>query len=1311
MREGRIERRGKPGRIIASSEELELFRRRYDKYPRSVLGRSRLKDAKPQPRLLSKLLKRNLIYLFRSPEAWRGMVISVEEGDGMTWSAAAADRLIEKRAPALRRRRLTPELPLDGLPHLVKLIPKRRLALLAQQTKVAPPLESLRRRSVLLAALGLLAVGGLAAMLQWLMAIGGGGSAALVLGGGALLATILFAGQEISVRLKRSQREADEDSLLEALNRAPEERRGSWKAFVEALSAELRDAREDRAVIVDGYDRLDLLTRETLCHYLLHRQHPSHARELWIVFEDAEIESLAKELRVDQLGASRSLFSRMEMLRQTSLTEAERAELAREVGHPERARFHLVKSIARSGANSATAAQIEILDNQHASQRQDERAYGPLEIAYLLAVNQTKGALAFRESALISALSSDPDSAHREVLRLLLPTATFNRSEVADAIGRLEPPHQLSHMLDAGRLDGGEIELVGEAVDLLLERGDRYGLPAEEIVHLFWALYWYSRLGPEPNPDGYRLRKLARHLISAAAPGALGPGIGQAVRDRYREAAIWTARELLAASLPNQVHALLLRADRETSQDKDRGWLRSVCWQAYALLGDEDLLAMILRLHPGEGGPRSTAPSLESLFVESLRLPDAELGSRSELLERLPTLDPEIVAYTRVRGLWLAMTLEGKLLDSWPALSALSPDPAAQAAALVREALARLDDPTRPRAAIAAAAASLGTWCYAVGFFRSRQSVTEVNDFLEDVWLHAAQLHEALDERRQRGASENYVLRALAHEIELVAAAVATLAHGSSAMEHASEEERRRLEDHIRNAVADSGADEIVLEDWLAQGMGLQTLTWASLGYSNEKPLGFEQLAAFMSLRHAQLMTIVRPRSQGTVELALDLLAGQLDERGIVGLMSHLIAMRGSPSEEIVAVLWTRAVELVVDSGFGEELEAELCLIAFSICHGHEPLTKREGLEPLLRRDESGRTSLSRRLQALNDRETSHAALWLVNTAGDDGVEPDIRNALMAEVVSLRDRSQSETTRDEIQQLIELQEIERGAKEGRPIDSATVLAQWKERDSSSHYAWLLYLLFQRKSQLDADTVAAAATFLERHPEEPETTAPLVLAYDLAYFASHDGEIVSERDRETALAFLRRIHPSMASLLEIEANLNILRLLVRYSDDRDRYAEEIEIWEAARQQRDGLRKLPALAEVGKFFLVVWHYYETLFFFGLRTNPQIDVPALIPTNGHAAILAEWRAAKAAPPAMVRGPAGPMLSGDFLRYGRALFGAGAEDPDLDDARDIFNEAAFDALPVLFEHMTSLDSLPKRIRVLLDGHRAQLLRGSARS
>lgn len=1294
----------KEQRIIGSREEYELFLQRYPRYPRAVVNQApSTLGGPPASKPLTEALRKPIKRLVKSKDPiWGGYVITVERGDGMTWSASAADQVVTECA-SIPRHHLVAEPRPDGFPQIVELIAKRRLIALAQETNVVGPLRALRRRSVLIGALGLLVLGALTALLQASTAALNGISI-LVPIGGALLAGLLFLGQEASLLLKRSEREAEEKKLLEALDKAATEHPSRWSTLIERLSEELAEPSRDRAVIVDDFDRIDLLTRETLRHYMTHRSQPAKVHEIWIVFEEAALASLSKGIRLARARTRRTPRVRMELFRQETLDYQARRRLAGEVGQPpERADFRLVKSIGGEDSDAADAF-AKLLDGQYGAQDFDVRAYGPLELAYLLAVQHRTGAWAFREQELVSDLSSKASSAHPQVLQLLLPDATFNRSEVDDAIKRLKL--ELGWMLDADRLTRDEIELVTEAADVLVKRREQYKLPAKEVIHLYWALYWYSKLVGAPNADPYCVRKLGRHLVLAAAPGALEVGLSEEVEERFREALIWTARALLTASLPDDVQTLLERAEQEVSSPEESARLRSVCWQAYAVLGEEDLLAIILRLHPEPTGSRPMATSAEYLFVESLRFADRDPNARGELAARLLTLDREILTYGQLRGLWLALTIDPAVPDYWSRFTQVAGAAGNRVQTLVQQALGMLEDPDRPRAALAALAVSLGVWCFALSCFQGTHSLSEANDLLERVRWQARQLHDSLDERRRHGEGEDYVLRSFANELEVIAGAAALVITGGRFTVRPSEEDQAKLWSHIREVSGVAGNDQA---DGIARRMTLQALTWRTLGSTRNKPLGFEQLAALTTLRRVHLTMMVGGRSE-TVNEALSELAGQLDEPGPIGLVAHALAVRKSPSEEISAHLWARAAELGLRSSFGRDLETELCLVAISMGHAFHSVGKQEIAERLVANGSAAeRSAIGSRLTEFDDEDRHLAALWLLNTAEED-MSPAVTQALVAETRALRNETDDPATQDEIQQVLELFDLNRIEAEGRPVAVAETLGRWEHRRESMHYAWMLHLLI-RQPVGGEDAFEAAASYLTTHREAPRASGPVFIALDLAKTAIRSDDPAAAAYREVAFTYLNEFHPSMEYQLPVEANIEILSLLINESvGNRERHHQNLVGWEAARQERDGVRKLPRLVEAGKFFLVLWHYYETLYFFGLRTEPDMDLEELLTSEGQSRTLAEWRAqGEPVPEPMVPSRSGAGISADFFRFGRALFGEAADNPDLEDARVMFNDASLEALPMLFDRMRNLAHLPERIRTLLADHQAQLLPAAA--
>jgi hypothetical protein len=1291
-------------RIIGSAEEHALFTQRYGKYPRSVVDwKAVASGQRPAPKLLTDALRKPIARVTRSRNpGWCGFVVTVESDDGMTWSASAADQVVESCSD-MPRHHIVAEPRVDGFPGIVELLPKRRLIALAQEAKAVGPLNTWRPRSIFLAVLALLAVGALTALVHFLTK-GFDGLGILVPICGALLVVLTFVTQEVSGPLKRSGRADDERRLLDALETAAVERGRNWTSLVESLSEELAASTRDRAVIVDNFDRIDPLTRETIIHFFSHRSEPTGAHEVWVVFEDAGLAPLSKKISLGGIGSRRSRRVHLELLRQTLLDEGAMRRLAAETGMPDRADFRLVKSIAGEDSDAA-GEYASLLDGQFGGQDFDVRPYGPLELAYLLAVQHRTGAWAFREQDLASDLSSKQFSAHPEILRMLLPQARLNRDEALDAVRLLK--ENLKRMLDSDRVANGEIELITEAADILIERRDRYDLPAKDVVHLYWALYWYSKLVGAPNVDGYRLRKLSRHLVLAATPGALEVEISEETEKRFREALIWTAGALVAASLPEDVGVLLERAERETEAADERARLRTVCWQAYAVLGDEELLGIILRLHPGAPGAAPTSTDPESLFVESLRLADPSVHSRSELAARLLSLDREISLYGQVRGLWLALTVNPVIEHTWSRFDHIALESGYKAQAMLQDALDLLDDPTRPRVALVGLSVSLGIWTFALGTHRGFSSMREAIHLLDQVRDRANDLQGFLDDRRLHGESEDYVLRALANEIELMVGAAALIIRRGRFDIAPSAKDRSDLGARIRAASGTDAGDQV---EAIARRMTLQELTWRTLGSTRRKPLGFDELASLVALRRVHL-SILAGNDADAADKALASLGGLLHTPGQIGLATHTLVMRRTSSQEIGGHLWARAAALALRSDFGPGLEIEICLVALSLGHSFSSVPKLEVAERLVTPSPMAaeRSAVWARLTEFDERYRDILALYLLNAARY--ISSGVGRALFSEAKALRDHTADATTRDEIDQVLELFELDQGEEEGQPLPATELLARWRHRSDSGHYAWMIYMLARRPS-LTAEVVDAGVTFLEAHQDEPRGTTPILLAFELATTPGEGAVANLEFGRQMACQYLDQFHPSIAHELSAEVNIGVLQLLLNESTgDRERHFASMVEWQIARQERDSVEKLPVLADEGKYFLVLWHYCETLYFFGLRTEPVMDLEELLMSDGQVRTLAQWRAAgEPVPEPMVPAETGVGISADFVRFGRALFGKAMDDPSLDDARMRFDEASRDALPQLFDRLEHLRDLPERMRTLLTKHHAQLSRGTSR-
>ena len=282
--------------FIAADAEYERFSRLSERYPREVrrFASGAWQRGGGGVRPLTDVVRFRARDLKESEIGWAGLVVSVEEGDGMTWSAAEVARVVKRAAPEFQQRHIVPSSGPGRLPDLAPVIPGPRILALAQDTGVVPKLPTLRRGPLVLAALAVFALGAVAAVVSALQKAAVVNLQFLVLGG--VVALLAIAVPELQALFKRDKREAERQKAIEGIRVAAAAREPSWLRLVDALEDELARCHTDRCVIVDDFHRLDDTTAHVLRNYILERHETSGARELWVVFDEAELGALTKAI-------------------------------------------------------------------------------------------------------------------------------------------------------------------------------------------------------------------------------------------------------------------------------------------------------------------------------------------------------------------------------------------------------------------------------------------------------------------------------------------------------------------------------------------------------------------------------------------------------------------------------------------------------------------------------------------------------------------------------------------------------------------------------------------------------------------------------------------------------------------------------------------------------------------------------------------------------------------------------------------------------------------------------------------------------
>jgi hypothetical protein len=437
----------------------------------------------------------------------------------------------------------------------------------------------------------------------------------------------------------------------------------------------------------------------------------------------------------------------------------------------------------------------------------------------------------------------------------------------------------------------------------------------------------------------------------------------------------------------------------------------------------------------------------------------------------------------------------------------------------------------------------------------------------------------------------------------------------------------------------------------------------------------------------------------------------ELSEPGWRGLAAGCIAARVlAGRDENAAQIFVRGVTLALEAKVGDSLASELALMAVWFGHSYPSVDLTKALEHLAGSPGHApySTNLDRALRSLEDDDFDSYVLPLLNAVRRHSSE-----RLIDRIPStLRDRAERarDDVRADVNDNLELFELRRKLALKLPIDRASVINQWRERRSWADYAYILYLLGFDE---DADPAIAgeAQQLLVNHPFDAPTSGPLLLAIELAQDAgrrglAQPGDVAAGQQLATAVRYLQGVIDGWEGRLSIESTIDAYQILVKHSNgDRGKYIESLVRWDAFLQEREGLTRLPSLIAQGRHFLVVWHYFSTLNFWGLKTEPQCT-PAEIASMGPGEIAR--RTQELAGDRRIRDPIVTInrqvrLAAEFMRDGHAAYRAGSAS-GAEDARARVDKVAAARLPALFKAMAALDSIPHPLRDMLQRHEHSL-------
>jgi hypothetical protein len=1327
-------------RLFLSAKGLESFEKYRSQFARDVRVLSATGGRSLQP--LEELTQDQVRdYDEGRSHGFKCLGIQVAPGDGMSWSAQAVDAAIQDAAPQVGLLHLKGELGGGTLPELAEIIPMRRIAATAQKHGLLTSVKLVGKRLYALVIVGALAIGAAGTALT--AAISQQGLSAATLTWPFLGISVVTAGLALLSQLMMSALNPDSPSsrlarAAEDISNASKREKPSdaYLSFTDDLVARLRYFATFRCLIVDDFTRLDNLTRKVLETYL--KSYADASRdELWVLFYATDDKWLELPVnRSERIKSKPYGYRHTRLFSLEHLSAAKRRELAEENGTPERAGYLTVGAIVRD--TSGLSSMVELFQQEYDARKPpvgQARTGDMLDFFHIFALNAIPSQNPWMHKPTIRTVFSQRRKYRTQLLEALMPGCDLSKTSIGGYLRLMSDTFFPLAGETSGSVHNGSFLVAPEAGEELTDSWRTFDLADPAMVHLFWTLYWTDVELHGALNIGV-LPKICAHILRSATPAELKGRLGgqkafiSAFTNDFFDMVTEVLRACLRTCVLSDVPALLDYLLRLTEDDnaqverRRRARLRPLAWRAYGLLGDERLLAVILELQPLTAQQRSPAPhkrDLTYLFLQSMTSTDRQ--ARELMRSELTRAGKHASVYALSRAGWLAVSVAPFLLQGSPTLTAAAADARGRLPGIVTESIASLESVTDQEwRTTDILNVVLGVWSLTLASDNTRANSFLKWEYSEDLasktvdsLLHACVLGTDLSQQRRSADPSadtlDLVLDCLAEEllVVLLAAGVLLLVRwpASAWNEKVSRANAVEVVSECAHALGLDGqtmpsADEAPSRDLIrdiSRRMTMLTVLW--------RRLGFSQQGSFMAIRQAQFMALSYSQNAGLAESVLELLPGELDQADHIGLFAHLAAAEcGQVSMELTAQLLARGSQVSVKGGFGDRLAAELCLGAVRSGHTYT-IDFSQALDFLLACWSDGDM---RRLDTLLADFSAEDMPFIVNellntVQREESDRPDrVQDALEQRMVGIEDSDIERKVRAQFRTFA----LRRHMAAKQPIDASAELDEWQDMRDLADYAFALHLLLPIMPREAKDHAMQEAMGVLRDLKYVGSSGYVFLAAQVVrrLQPAKNGE---STDFTAAVFALKAGFLSWEKRLRADTNVDILRLLMRYdSESANAYAAKYIEWRKVALELDETQRLPELVDQGRFFLLIWHYFQFFADFSIPSDPPMD-PFGLDDKESVAALKEWQAdGRATPDAIVGSGKGMRLSGVFLRRGYALFFPTtqqdapqvASEKAIEAGRREFDSKAKDAINSVYGMLRVLPQIPRSFEQILKRH-----------
>jgi hypothetical protein len=1344
-------------RSFLTPEELDEFNkpsRRMSRRMTRILPAATTRDRAPLDQMLRERLRE---LRARRHGFFECVCIRAARGDGMTWSAESVARAFEERHDfdALARslsgersavHRITGGAAGGELPPVAGLLGERRFLAMASSAGLIEPFISPRNRRTM-RGIGFAIVAGAAVILLTTAqgderrrsalanaaALAVAASAAAVLGG-------VFT-RYIPTRTAADARRDFITGLGEGFA-GVEKAEQKLRKLGTDISVELRRGPFPRWIVVDDWEGLDVVTQRAVQEYFKGSCAARGGAEMWVVFEPTSGERLsatAVEKKFPCVLGDEAGFERMTLYQQELLDEGERQQLARRTGRVLRSGATTVRQVCTDDdpVDEGLAAAL-LRDMMPRSAGAGPR---PLDLLYLLALADTGEGPVFSAHDVEQQLFRDGDLA--PVLKAFMGPL-HSRLELHDLLEQLRSRY--AAVLDPVGRDTVRFRVRPGVAQVLARESERLHLGPASLGHLFWACTRHAEASGRPH-RAYGVRRLVRHCVTAH-PAALPGELRRRFAERLLEVVIHTVRGALRTTLFEDVPALLRRArmlmqDAGLTTTRDAVQLRRAAAEAFAVTGDESLLADAARL-PVRGSPVAHAADLAAYGLDLLPLAAADRAqvAATVLAQETGSTTTGAADLLRGRAGWLALSIcaDGDVVDMVLQRRYLQDPDVHQAFGNAEKRIARprgADTPWLTDGCVIVdclwnqalrAGATLARQQTRLLYEADPETVPEekllrleeamfvmsaprlVAEMAERALAAASQLM-AGGTRDPRGvrAGREYTTLALAREIALLAWAALLLTNAQ--LRYRLQREMTDAErEHAERVARAAGAmlnEPLTASAPFSAEAAASVDTLLSLSEMVWRTLGLPDRAEAVAVRRGQLASVLDARGQfdERMEALLGTLNGAFHHAGLHGLLAPVVVANVRDSaQEIRSSYASDAAAHAVESGLPAVVVQDFALYAVLLGHGVRRSDLLIPARTLLQPDAAGRTRVDTLLDGTPVEDLPNVFLVCLNAAdrvGDEDLAKTIRQKLDARMASVPAGSE----RRELEAILCLSDVEHAEQDNGVVpDPQVVLQTVGGLREYWVYPWALRVLL-RRSQPEPALLREAVAVLQGDKRD-ETFSTY---YSLALLLSSEpaASRLEPGEREHVIGHLRTLVGQWEKKDSVEENLSVYRYLSRWDPERqEHYAERLDHWEGERVRRDYLLRFPQLARSGEFFLIFRDCVMHMVYWGLALDrPDLHERMAAALDERSAAVNAWLEGGAPmAAAFLPWPNDQMVAVDFVVMGYYLFSPKlAENPELDRYRATFNQEAYASLPHLLARMLDLPRVPQSVRGFLADYGAR--------